>query len=42
VTLYDQPDSETSDTVTGRPDHGRLDAGEAWEWAVTFGEKPDF
>jgi hypothetical protein len=42
VTLYDETQGDTSERVNGRTERGSLGIGEAWEWAVTFGEKPEF
>lgn len=44
VTLYDQNESEDDvlDSTSVRTDHGRLAAGDTWQWAATFDEEPAF
>ncbi|MXR41800.1 hypothetical protein GRX01_10690 [Halobaculum sp. WSA2] len=43
VILYDENETEDGllDSATLRTTHGRLDAGNYWAWATTFGE-PEF
>lgn len=44
VTLFDQNDSDDDvlDSATERTEHGRLDAGQTWQWAATFEDDPAF
>ncbi|GAB3679973.1 hypothetical protein GCM10028857_02030 [Salinarchaeum chitinilyticum] len=44
VALYDrdQEGSGVHDSVSARTEYGRLETGETWQWAVTFGDEPPF
>ncbi|WP_276255481.1 FxLYD domain-containing protein [Halomontanus rarus] len=44
VTLFDENESEDSifDSASEQAEHGRLEAGETWQWAATFDDEPEF
>jgi hypothetical protein len=44
VSLWDADESEDANpqSATAQTDHGRLAAGETWQWAATFEEDPGF